>query len=1194
MSEETSLGYQYQVGGNLPPDALTYVKREADDQLYETLKAGKFCYVLNSRQMGKSSLWVRTKQRLETENFICVAIDLTGIGKGTREEWYASFANRLLKGFSPQIKINGRSYWNEHSVLSPVGRLDALVEEVILTSIPSETKVVIFIDEIDFVRNLGSKEDRFTDDFFVWIRACYNKRSDNEDYNRLTFCLLGVATPSDLIEDKTVTPFNIGQAVAIKGFTASEVGPLMGGLAGNVDNPSAVMTQILYWTGGQPFLTQRLCYLIVNNSQRITAGKETELVAQVVQSFIIDNWEFQDEQEHLKTIRNRLLNNEQRAGYLLDLYRQILQQSEINARESWEERELQLSGLVIKEGGKLSVYNYVYEKIFNLNWINQELAQLRPYSESLIAWIESNFQDRSRLLQGKALQDAQNWRKEKNLSPQDYEFFSASENLENENRELRIRADNENKLRKRLKQLKFTLIIAVVAALSSFLFGWQAQYQHKQAVHAEITTLNSLTQTQLALDTSKENLETLISSIKAGKQLLKNKNSLNDTAYSELQKQIETNLKHTVYDTRERNRFSHEKSLTTVSFSPDNKLIASASVDGMVKLWFPNGKLYKTLNKHKSDVNDIVFSRDGKLIATASSDKTINIWSREGELIKTLVDNDKLLSLSFSPDSRLIATASNSHVIKIWQVSDGKILNILKTENQEQIYKFLKVRFSPNGRYIAAASTDYTVKIWESRNGKLIHTLAGHKDWVRDLSFSLDSQLIVSSGGGSDKTLRLWRANDGQLLKTIKNAHDDAIEGVSFSANDQLIASASADQTLKLWDVSSLFSTNTVLFEYPEHKNILLKTIKGHASVLHDLSFSADGKFIVSAGNDNLIKLWQLDYILNKSLKASEETIWDIKFSPNGKLIASAGADKTIKIFNLQRQLLKTLTGHKDWIWRVSFSPDGKLIASASEDNTVKVWRVYDGIFQFELLHKDWVNDVSFSPNGQILASASHDEKINLWPVNNRQLIKPLTLKGNNDSIWGLRLSFNSNGKLIAFSDKENTIKLWKLNDKRLLGNLKGHTGTIFRLSFSPDDQLIASASDDTTIKLWRTIDGTLIQDLKGHNNAVWDVKFSHDGQLIATASDDKTVKLWTREGNLLRTLEGHDGKVRSVSFSPNSPILISADSYGIVKFWNLELLDKKALNFNQLIERGCSMLHDYLENNSNVIEEDRHLCDKM
>jgi adenylate cyclase len=395
MSEEIRLSYQYQVGGNLPPDALTYATREADDQLYETLKAGKFCYVLNSRQMGKSSLWVRTKQRLEAENFICVGFELTIIGTGSRDEWYYSFANRLLKGFSSRIKINLRSWWSEHIGLTAVGRLDALVEEVILTAIPSETKAVIFIDEIDLVRKLGSKEDRFTDDFFVWIRACYNKRSDNANYNRLTFCLLGVATPSDLIEDKSVTPFNIGQAIALKGFTVSEVKPLMGGLTGNVDNPSAVMTQVLDWTGGQPFLTQRLCYLIVNNSQRITAGKEKELVAQVVQSFIIDNWKTQDEQSHLKTISDRLLNDEQRAVYLLDLYRQVLQKSEIEVSESSEERELQLSGLVVKEGSKLGVYNPIYAAIFNESWIDHELKKLRPYALLMKAWFASNCQDTS-------------------------------------------------------------------------------------------------------------------------------------------------------------------------------------------------------------------------------------------------------------------------------------------------------------------------------------------------------------------------------------------------------------------------------------------------------------------------------------------------------------------------------------------------------------------------------------------------------------------------------------------------------------------------------------------------------------------------------------------------------------------------------------------------------------------------------
>ena len=464
MSEETSLGYQYQVGGNLPPDSVTYVTRQADDQLYENLKAGKFCYVVNSRQMGKSSLWVRTKQRLEAEKFVCVAITLSGIGKGTREEWYDSIVNRLLKGFSPhfssQIKINWRTWSSEHGGTT-IDRLKTLVEEVILTLMPSEIKVVIFIDEIDYVRNLGSKEDRFTDDFFMWIRDCYNNRSVNPDYNRLTFCLLGVATPSDLIENKKITPFNISQSVSLKGFTASEVGPLMGGLEEKVDDPSAVMIQILYWTGGQPFLTQRLCYLIVNHSQRITTGKETELVAQVVQSFIIDNWEAQDEQVHLKTIRNRLLNDEQRAVYLLDLYQQVLQKSEIEMKESSEERELQLSGLVVEEGGKLRVYNPIYAAVFNELWIDDQLEELRLYALLMKAWFASNCQDTSKLLRGSDLKKALEWAKDKHLSSKDHKYLNASQQSLNN---------------RRLKTVFFT----AVGLLSGIIGSW-SWYEYRYA-----------------------------------------------------------------------------------------------------------------------------------------------------------------------------------------------------------------------------------------------------------------------------------------------------------------------------------------------------------------------------------------------------------------------------------------------------------------------------------------------------------------------------------------------------------------------------------------------------------------------------------------------------------------------------------------------------------------------------------------
>ncbi len=291
--------------------------------------------------------------------------------------------------------------------------------------------LVIFVDEIDSSLNLD-----FRSDFFALIRSFYNSRSIQSDYKRLTFVLLGVATPSDLIEDKKVTPFNIGQAIALKGFTASEVGPLMMGLAGKVDDPSAVMTQILYWTGGQPFLTQRLCYLIVNNSQRITTGKETELVAEVVQSFIIDNWESQDEQAHLKTIRDRLLNDEQRAVDLLELYRQVLQKSEIEVRESSEERELQLSGLVVKEDGKLRVYNPIYVAVFDELWIDDELAKLRPYALLMKAWFASNCQDTSTLLRGSDLKKALEWSKDKHLSYKDHKYLNASQQSLN-NRKLK-------------------------------------------------------------------------------------------------------------------------------------------------------------------------------------------------------------------------------------------------------------------------------------------------------------------------------------------------------------------------------------------------------------------------------------------------------------------------------------------------------------------------------------------------------------------------------------------------------------------------------------------------------------------------------------------------------------------------------------------------------------------------------------
>ncbi|WP_199321135.1 AAA family ATPase [Microcoleus sp. FACHB-831] len=734
-----------------------------------------------------------------------------------------------------------------------------------------------------------------------------------------------------------------------------------------------------------------------------------------------------------------------------------------------------------------------------------------------------------------------------------------SEVIAEHRREKEQRQITEKKLTQLLKrQLQAAIAAGFLLAILAASAGGFAVYsvsqrklaeeQRKRAETVQEGLINALSSFSESLFASNNDFDALIESVRAGVQL----KLIAGVTKPDTRIRLEAALLQALYRGSERNRLQgHSKDIIRVSFSPDGKALASASLDGTLKLWSIDGKLLKTLKGAIS----ISFSPDGKTLASASGGKTVKLWNIDGKLLKTLTGHSEgVWNATFSPDGKTIASAGDDKTVKLWSI-DGKLLKTL-TGHSEGVWN---ATFSPDGKTIASASFDKTVKLW-SLDGKLLKTLTGHSEGVWNATFSPDGKTIASAS--FDKTVKLWSL-DGKLLKTL-TGHSDAATSATFSPDGKILASASYDKTVKLWSLDGK----------------LLKTLTGHSDAVWGISFSPDGKTIASASSDKTVKLWSLDGKLLKTTTGHSYPVTSASFSPDGKTLASASYDKTVKLWSLDGKLLKTLTGHSDTVWGVSFSPDGKTLASAGDDKTVKLWSIDGKLLKTLTGHSESVWGVSFSPDGKTVASASRDKTVKLWSIDGK-LLKTLT--GHSDTVWGV--SFSPDGKTIASASWDKTVKLWSVEGK-LLKTLTGHSESVHSVTFSPDGKTLASASYDNTVKLWN-VDGKLLKTLSGHSNSVDSVTFSPDGKTIASASSDKTVKLWSLDGKLLKTLSGYSNLVTSVTFSPDGKTLASYSDDEMVKLWNWQELD-----LDYLLIRGCDRVRDYLKNNSTLSESDRQLCD--
>jgi hypothetical protein len=366
--EDRSSASFYVVGGTLRRDAASYVTRDADLRILESLKQGDFCYVLTARQMGKSSLMVRTAARLRSEHIQVAVLDLTALGQNlTIEQWY----NGLLERIGAQLDLEDEleQAWDRYGNLGPLQRWMRAVGEVVLASCPGS--VVVFIDEIDAVRSLSFS----TDEFFAGIRELYNRRAQEPELSRLTFCLLGVATPSDLIRDTRTTPFNIGRRIELSDFTEAEASPLALGLGRNGSDGATLLRRVLYWTGGHPYLTQRLCWAVAQDE----TARSVSAVDRTCRDLFL-SLRAREGDDNLLFVRERMLRSEVDTPGLLTLYGKIRSGKKVRDDDTSSLiGVLRLSGITRSADGVLRLRNRIYERVFDSDWIlaNMPGAEIR-------------------------------------------------------------------------------------------------------------------------------------------------------------------------------------------------------------------------------------------------------------------------------------------------------------------------------------------------------------------------------------------------------------------------------------------------------------------------------------------------------------------------------------------------------------------------------------------------------------------------------------------------------------------------------------------------------------------------------------------------------------------------------------------------------------------------------------------------